>query len=70
MQKRQDKKKQVIDRNQVSGYQLSRLDDGEYFVMSESEMKAAKTARILHQDAMERINSYLASRNQKEGDSP
>lgn len=57
-QKRSDYKRRVIDANQTTGDHLSRLDDGEYFVMTEQERVAAKKARLKNQEAMARITEY------------
>ena len=57
-QKRSDYKRRVIDANNTTGDHLSRLDGGEYFVMSEQERIAAKKARLKNQEAMKRITEY------------
>jgi len=63
-QKRSDYKRRVIDANQTTGDNLSRLDGGEYFVMSETERVAAKKARLANQDAMKRIKDFKDARQQ------
>ena len=61
MQKRQDYKRGVMRANDLeTGHRLSRMPDGDYFVMTEEERRAAKRARILNQDATQRINEYKA----------
>lgn len=57
-QARQDYKQRVIAAEKVSGDYLSRLDDGDYFVMTEDERVSAKKARLLNQDAMRRITEF------------
>jgi hypothetical protein len=57
-QKRSDYKRRVISANDTTGDNLSRLDDGEYFVMTEQERIAAKKARLKNQDAMQRIQEW------------
>ena len=57
-QARQDYKRRVIAANNTTGDNLSRLDDGEYFVMTEQERVAAKKARLKNQEAMQRITEY------------
>lgn len=57
-QKRSDYKRRVIDANQTTGDNLSRLDGGEYFVMTDQERVAAKKARLKNQEAMKRITEY------------
>jgi putative FmdB family regulatory protein len=61
-QKRADYKRRVIAANNTTGDHLSRLDDGEYFVMTEQERVAAKKARLKHQAAMKRITEYRKER--------
>lgn len=61
-QKRQDYKRRVIAANETTGDHLSRLDDGEYFVMTDTERVAAKKARLHHQEAMQRITEYRKER--------
>lgn len=56
-QKRQDHKRRVIAANDTTGDHLSRLDGGDYFVMTEQERVAAKKARLLNQDVMHRIQA-------------
>jgi len=56
MQLRQDFKRRKAEQAKVSGHYLSRLSDGDYFVMTEDERQAAKRARVLHQDAIDEIN--------------
>lgn len=57
-QKRSDYKRRVIDANNTTGDHLSRLEDGEYFVMTEQERIAAKKARLYNQEAVRRITEY------------
>jgi len=57
-QDRQDYKRRVIDANNTTGDHLSRLDDGDYFVMTEQQRIAAKKARLQNQEAMKRITEY------------
>ena len=64
-QARQDYKRSVMDSHDVSGDYLSRLDDGEYFVMSEQERVAAKKARLVNQDVMKRISPVVRERMKK-----
>lgn len=61
-QKRQDYKRRVIAANETTGDHLSRLDDGEYFVMNDRERVAAKKARLANQDAMGRIQAWRDAR--------
>lgn len=63
-QKRSDYKRRVIAANQTTGDNLSRLDGGEYFVMTETERVAAKKARLANQDAMKRIKDFKDARQQ------
>lgn len=65
MQKRQDYKRRVMHANNTDGDYLSRLDNGEYFVMTETERVAAKKARLANQDAMKRISKVLRERKQR-----
>lgn len=65
MQKRQDYKRNVIATNETSGDNLSRLADGDYFVMTEQERIAAKKARLANQDAMKRISKVRRERKQR-----
>ena len=65
-QGRSDNKRRIIERNKLkAGDYLSReVDDegndtGDYFVMEEEERKAAKKARLVHQDAMKQINEHI-----------
>ena len=62
-QRRQDYKRRVISANHTTGDHLSRLDDGEYFVMSEQERVAAKKARLKNQDAMKKIQAWKDARH-------
>lgn len=62
-QDRQDYKRRVISANDTTGDHLSRLEDGEYFVMSEQQRVAAKKARLMNQDAMKRIQAWKRSRS-------
>lgn len=57
MELRQEYKRKLILAERTDGFHLSRLDNGEYFVLSEEERLAAKKARILHQDAIREINT-------------
>jgi hypothetical protein len=61
-QARSDYKRRVIAANNTTGDNLSRLEDGEYFVMTEQERVAAKKARLKNQEAMQRITEYRKSR--------
>jgi putative FmdB family regulatory protein len=61
-QRRQDHKRRVIAANDTTGDHLSRLDDGEYFVMTEQQRVAAKKARLQNQEAMQRISEWRAER--------
>jgi hypothetical protein len=61
-QKRQDYKRRVIAANGTAGDYLSRLDSGEYFVMTEQQRRAAKKARLYNQEAMKRIVKYRKER--------
>jgi putative FmdB family regulatory protein len=61
-QKRQDYKRRVIAANHTTGDHLSRLEDGEYFVMTEQERVAAKKARLKNQDAMKKIQAWRDAR--------
>jgi hypothetical protein len=61
-QKRQDYKRGVITANNTTGDNLSRIDGGEYFVMSETERVAAKIARLKNQEAMQKIHDYKAAK--------
>lgn len=63
-QARQDYKQRVITANGTTGDYLSRLDDGEYFVMSEQERVAAKKARLYNQEAMARIKAWKDARRE------
>jgi hypothetical protein len=59
MHKRQDHKRSVMRANHLeTGERLSRLDDGDYFVMTQEEQVAAKRARVLNADAMQRIKDF------------
>jgi len=66
VQKRQDYKKSVIARNNTYGDYLTRLEDGDYAVMTETQRVAAKKARLHNQEAMQRISAYLRSRKAEE----
>jgi len=57
-QKRSDYKRRVITANETTGDNLSRLDGGEYFVMTEQERIGAKKARLKNQEAMQRIQEW------------
>lgn len=61
-QKRQDYKQSVIAANNTTGDNLSRIDGGEYFVMSETERVAAKKGRLMNQEAMQKIQEYKAAK--------
>ena len=65
MQKRQTHKRGVIASNNTTGDNLSRLSDGDYFVMTEQERVAAKKARLANQDAMKRISKVRRERKQR-----
>jgi hypothetical protein len=59
MQKRQDHKRGVMRAaNLEDGKRLSRLPDGDYFVMTAKEEKVATGARGLHNEAMRRIKDF------------
>lgn len=59
MQKRQDYKRGVVRANQLEdGRRLSRLPDGDYFVMTPDEEQAAARARDLNGQAMRRIKDF------------
>lgn len=62
-QKRADFKRRVITANDTTGDHLSRIDGGDYFVMTEQERVSAKKARLKHQDAMKRITQYQKEKN-------
>lgn len=62
MQKRQDVKRNIIDSSGLPGDYLSRLPDGDYFVMTEEERVAAKKARIVNQDVMKRVQPIIRER--------
>ena len=66
MQLRQDRKRKVMDRNQTVGDYLTRTDDGDYVVMTETQRVASKKARLMNQDAMKRISAYLERRKDQE----
>lgn len=61
-QKRSDYKRRVIAANNTTGDHLSRLDGGEYFVMSDQERVAAKKARLQNQEAVHRIKNWKDAR--------
>ena len=65
-QKRQDYKHRVIAANETDGDHLSRLDGGDYFVMTDDERVAAKKARLVNQEAMHRIRDWK-ERRRKDG---
>jgi hypothetical protein len=68
MEKRQDRKRNIMRQNSLtSGHRLSRMDDGDYFVMSPEEEKAARTARNLNSKAMRLIDNF---RNRQKGTKP
>jgi hypothetical protein len=59
MLKRQDRKRSVMRAHGLeTGHRLSRLDEGDYCVMTEEEQLAAKRARVVNQDAMRAINEF------------
>jgi hypothetical protein len=61
MNKRQEHKKRVMHANHLpDGERLSRLSDGDYFVMTEEEKVAAKRARKLNQEAQKLIEGHKA----------
>jgi hypothetical protein len=61
MMKRQDYKRGVMHANGLeTGHPLSRLEEGDYFVMTPAEQSAAKRARLLNEEAMTRINEFKA----------
>jgi putative FmdB family regulatory protein len=66
-QDRQDYKRRVITANDTTGDHLSRLDDGEYFVMTEQERVAAKKARLMNQDAMHKIKAWRERQGRTSG---
>lgn len=66
-QDRQDYKRRVISANETTGDHLSRLDDGEYFVMSEEQRVAAKKARLMNQDAMHKIKAWRERQRRSSG---
>ena len=57
-QRRQDHKRGVIAANNTTGDHLSRIDGGDYFVMTEPQRVAAKKARLMNQEAAHRIAEY------------
>jgi hypothetical protein len=61
-QARSDHKRRVIAAESTTGDHLSALGDGDYFVMSEQQRVAAKKARLLNQDAMQRIQAWQRAR--------
>jgi hypothetical protein len=69
-QRRQDYKRRVIAANNTTGDHLSRLDDGEYLVMSEQERVAAKKARLQNQEAMHRIQDWKDARRKDASKQP
>ena len=62
-QKRQDQKRGVITANHTTGDHLSRLDNGEYFVMTEQQRVAAKKARLQNQEATRMIAEFRKERD-------
>jgi hypothetical protein len=61
MNTRQEHKKRVMHANHLpDGERLSRLSDGDYFVMTEEEKVAAKRARKLNQEAQKLIEGHKA----------
>jgi hypothetical protein len=61
MNKRQEHKKRVMHAARLpDGKRLSRLSDGDYFVMTEEEEVAAKRARKLNQEATKLIEGHKA----------
>jgi putative FmdB family regulatory protein len=65
-QRRQDYKQRVITANDTTGDHLSRLDNGEYFVMTDQQRVAAKKARLQNQEATQRISEWMAERRKAE----
>jgi len=63
-QRRQDHKRRVISANETTGDHLSRLDGGDYFVMTDEQRVAAKKARLQSQEAMRRISDWKAERRE------
>jgi hypothetical protein len=61
-QRRQDYKRRVIAAEGTTGEHLSRLDGGEYFVMTPDERRAAKRARIVNQEVMHRYKVWRERR--------
>ena len=67
MMRRQDRKRGVMRAHDLeTGHRLSRLADGDYFVMSEEEQGAAKRARILNQDATKAIEDFKERRRARQ----
>jgi len=66
MHKRQDFKRGIMRSNQLeTGEKLSRLDDGDYFVMNDEEQVAAKRARVLNSEAMIQIKEFKERRDRQ-----
>lgn len=65
-QRRQDHKQRVIAANETTGDHLSRLEGGDYFVMSDQQRVAAKKARLQNQEATKRISEWRAARRKAE----
>lgn len=64
-QQRQDYKLgRIHEEKLAAGDFLTRREDGSYGVMTDQERRAAKTARILHQDVMHHINQHIRSKLQ------
>lgn len=57
-QKRQDFKRRLIAMHNTTGDHLSRLDGGDYFVMTDQERVAAKKARLANQEATKKIRAW------------
>lgn len=61
MMGRQREKMAFMEREKVDGHHLSRLSDGDYFVISEEERRAAKKARVLVQTALDQKPADLTT---------
>jgi hypothetical protein len=69
MQRRQDYKHRVIEAEGLeSGERLSRLDNGDYFVMTERERKAAKWGRLINQEFMHRDKEFRDRKRKADSD--
>lgn len=62
-QRRQDHKRRVISANKTTGDHLSRLDGGDYFVMTDEQRVAAKKARLQTQEATKMIAEFRKERD-------